>query len=245
MNRVLFLVIVFAMSTPSNVSAGSSMCGYSSDNMVLIKGGCFEMGDAYGDGDLDEKRIRRVCVGDFYLSKFEVTQREWKTVMGESPSKFSSCGANCPVEHVSWEDVQKYFKKIGARLPTEAEWEYAARGAEQSYRWAGTNVEASLEDYAWHDANSDKSTHPVGQKQPNEFGLYDMSGNVWEWVSDWYGSYSTRDENFPTGSRMGTHRVMRGGSWDENSMGIRATKRNRALPERRDDTIGFRCARDK
>ena len=137
--------------------------------------------------------------------------------MGSNPSRYTG-DDNLPVEQVSWKDVQEFIQKLNAltgktyRLPTEAEWEYAARGGNQSqgYKYAGSNT---VGDVAWHYGNSDHKTHPVGQKQPNELGLYDMSGNVWEWCQDWYGDYSSSAQTNPTGPSSGSYRVLRGGSW--------------------------------
>jgi formylglycine-generating enzyme required for sulfatase activity len=127
----------------------------------------------------------------------EVTQAEYRKVMGKNPSHFSGCD-DCPVEQVSWNKANEYAKKVGKRLPTEAEWEYAARGGNKSkgYRYSGSN---GIDAVGWYDDNSSGKTHPVAQKQPNELGLYDMSGNVWEWCSDWYGSYSSSPQNNPQG----------------------------------------------
>jgi formylglycine-generating enzyme required for sulfatase activity len=157
---------------------------------VLVKGGAFDMGDVFGDGDVDEKPSHRVTVSSFYLGRYPVTQAQWKTLMGHNPSCFK--GPDRPVESVSWNDVQAFLRKISerterdCRLPTEAEWEYAARSAGQRERWAGTSDPSELPDHAWYRANSRGQTHAVGQKTPNSLGLHDMTGNVWEWCSDWY-----------------------------------------------------------
>ncbi len=160
---------------------------------VAVNGGCFQMGDNFGDGMADrEKPVHEVCVSDFVIGKYEVTQGQWRKLMGSNPSKFNSCGDNCPVEQVSWNDVQQFIQRLNSqsgrnfRLPTEAEWEFAARSGGKHEKYSGgDNVDA----VAWYGDNSGKMTHPVGQKQANGLGLYDMSGNVWEWVSDWYGNY--------------------------------------------------------
>jgi len=148
------------------------------------------MGDTFGDGKKDEKPSHKVCVNDFYLGIYEVTQGQWEKVMGNNPSSFKK-GNNYPVERVSWEDVQQFIHRLNSqtgrkyRLPTEAEWEYAARSGGKQEKYAGTNQEGELKEYAWFTANSDFQTHPVGQKRPNGLGIYDMIGNVSEWCADW------------------------------------------------------------
>jgi len=163
---------------------------------VFVKGGCYQMGDTFGDGAPEEKPVHDVCVSDFYMGKHEVTQGQWKRIMGNNPSSFSGCGDNCPVEHVSWNDAQNFIRRLNSqsgkryRLPTEAEWEYAARSGGKREKWAGSGNEASSGDYAWYSSNSGSKAHPAGQKLPNGLGLHDMSGNVWEWCNDWYdGTY--------------------------------------------------------
>ena len=154
--------------------------------MVALKGGCFQMGDTFDGGD---KSANKVCVGDFKMGKYEVTQGQWKEVMGNNPSSYSLCGDDCPVEQVSWDDVQAFIRKLNSRfgkeyrLPTEAEWEFAARSGGEQEKYSGGN---DIDVVAWYDANSGKKTHPVGQKLANGLALYDMSGNVWEWVNDMY-----------------------------------------------------------
>lgn len=187
-------------------------------DMVYVEGGTFTMGatsEQGSDAYSDESPAHSVTVSDFYIGKYEVTQAQWRAVMGSNPSNFK--GDNLPVEQVSWNDIQKFITKLNTmtgktfRLPTEAEWEYAARGGNQSkgYKYSGSNT---LDNVAWY-YNSGGKTHPVGQKQPNELGLYDMSGNVWEWCQDWYGSYSSSSQTNPTGPSSGSYRVLRGGDW--------------------------------
>ncbi|MBC8283546.1 MAG: SUMF1/EgtB/PvdO family nonheme iron enzyme [Nitrospinae bacterium] len=224
------------------------------DGMVFIKGGCFVMGNDYTQED--EKPEHEVCLNDFYMDKFEVTQARWEKVMGFNPSKFT--GAELPVEQVNHEDVQKFIKKLAGtcRLPTEAEWEYAARGgAETRYFW-GNMVN---EEYTWYEENSQASTHPVGTKAPNQYGLYDMMGNVWEWVDDWYEPYyKIRTKDNPTGPTTGESKVVRGGSFDSSAGALRITNRvwlhprNKVFPKVTTygqimnevyNYIGFRCAK--
>jgi formylglycine-generating enzyme required for sulfatase activity len=222
------------------------------DNMVFVKGGVFQMGG--DDGGSDEKPIHSVTVNDFYIGKYEVTQKEWRAIMGTNPSHFKDCD-NCPVERVSWNDVQEYIKKLNAktgknyRLPTEAEWEYAARGGNQSkgYTYSGSNT---TDNVAWNHENSydlgsehkNYGTNSVGQKSPNELGIYDMSGNVWEWCSDWYGSdyYKNSSSNNPKGANSGTYRVLRGGAWYDRPAGCRIAIRSSNAPTSRINGLGFR-----
>jgi formylglycine-generating enzyme len=215
---------------------------------VYIPGGCFQMGDTFGDGNSDEKPVHEVCVSEYYMGKYEVTQGQWKEVMGNNPSEYKNCGDSCPVENVSWNDVQEFIRKLNNksgknyRLPTEAEWEYAARSGGKREKWAGTSSESSLEDYAWYNDNSGSKTPPVGQKQPNGLGLFDMTGNVVEWCSDWYGDdyykYSPRDN--PSGPSSGSSRVFRGGSWGHDAAYARAALRFRNGPDFRNSILGFR-----
>jgi len=215
---------------------------------VFVEGGYFEMGDTLGGGDGDEKPVHTVTLADFYLGKTEVTQAQWEKVMGSNPSKFK--GAEHPVEQVSWKDVQEFIRKLNRRsgnryrLPTEAEWEYAARSGGKKEKWAGTSNESQLGAYAWYGANSGSQTHSVGQKQPNGLGLYDMSGNVWEWCSDWYGDtyYGQSPKKNPKGPSSGEHRVLRGGSWYSDPVSARAADRVRLWPTGRVDSDGFRLA---
>jgi formylglycine-generating enzyme required for sulfatase activity len=210
--------------------------------MVQIPSGTFQMGSNEND---DEKPIHSVTLSSFKMSKYEVTQKQWTDIMGTNPSSFKNCD-NCPVENVSWNDVQGFIKKLNNktgkryRLPTEAEWEYAARGG-QNYKYAGSN---NIESVAWYGyEKSGKKTHPIGQKSPNGYGLYDMSGNVWEWCEDvWHDNYS----GAPTNGRAWTsggnsaYRVLRGGSWYSNSEDCRSANRNDYAPTFRLSNNGFR-----
>ncbi|MBL7785489.1 MAG: SUMF1/EgtB/PvdO family nonheme iron enzyme [Chitinophagales bacterium] len=188
-----------------------------------------------------------VNLDSYYIGKYPVTQAEWQAVMGNNPSHFK--GDNLPVEQVSWHDVQLFLQKLQQltgntyRLPTEAEWEYAARGGNKSqgYKYAGSN---SLSSVAWYDDNSGSKTHTVGQKQANELGICDMSGNVWEWCSDWYDEdyYANSPANNPTGPTSGIYRVIRGGSWSSSAQYCRVAIRNDRTPGNRYDYLGFRLA---
>jgi len=214
---------------------------------VLVKGGCFEMGDTFGGGDSDERPVHEVCVDDFYMGKYEVTQGQWKEIMGSNPSNFQN-GDRYPVETVSWHDVQDFIRKLNQRtakayrLPTEAEWEYAARSGGKEEKWAGTRSESELERYAWYEKNSGGRTHPVGEKVPNGLGLYDMTGNVREWVADWCGYYRDSPKDNPQGPSSGQYRVFRGGSWGSSLWDLRSSSRLWDEPSIRHFTLGFRLA---
>ncbi|MBV5329373.1 MAG: SUMF1/EgtB/PvdO family nonheme iron enzyme [Chlorobium sp.] len=212
---------------------------------IRVPGGCFQMGDTFGGGDDDEKPVHEICISDFAIGKYEVTQWQWQKVMGNNPSHFNNCGDDCPVEQVSWNDVQKFIVKLnnetGAkyRLPTEAEWEYAARSGGKLDRYSGgDNVDA----VAWHLGNSDSKTHRVGQKLANGLGIYDMSGNVWEWVSDWYGSYSGNRQQDPQRPASGSDHVDRGGGWGNGAKYVRSAVRGGVVAGDFGSSLGFRLA---
>ena len=215
------------------------------DNMVKVEGGTFRMGSTeYGD----EKPIHQVTLSDYCIGKYEVTQEEWKAVMGTNPSRFTG-NNKYPVENISWNDCQKFIKELNEltglqfRLPTEAEWEYAARGGNKSqgYKYSGSNT---IGDVAWYYDNSSGTTHQVGTKRPNELGLYDMSGNVWEWCNDWYNSsyYSSSPVNNPTGPTTGSGRVGRGGGWNIAAQDCRVPYRYYGYSGNRSSVIGLRLA---
>jgi formylglycine-generating enzyme required for sulfatase activity len=215
--------------------------------LVAVKGGCFEMGDSFGDGGSDEKPAHTVCVDDFSMARHEVTQELWLAVMGSNPSRFRDTLRN-PVENVSWDDAQEFIRRLndksGAewRLPTEAEWEYAARGGGLKQRFAGTSAGEYLNEYAWHDDNSRGVTHPVESKLPNRLGLYDMSGNVWEWCSDRYDRtyYKQSPRNNPKGDPFGINRVMRGGSASSKGDFLRSSYREYVAANKRGNMFGLR-----
>ena len=213
-------------------------------DMVPIPGGSFLMGCVPGDSECsdDEKPQHRVTVDSFYMDTHEVTQAQYEKVMGVNPSRFKDCGSNCPVETVSWNDAKAYCKKVGQRLPTEAEWEYAARGGKDGEKWYG-----DVDSIAWYSSNSGHKTHPVGRKQANGYGLYDMTGNVWEWCSDWYGKdyYSSSPANNPAGPSSRSARVLRGGSWYGETRILRTSYRAGFTPTGSLNFYGFRCVRDK
>ncbi|MBI5967542.1 MAG: formylglycine-generating enzyme family protein [Deltaproteobacteria bacterium] len=215
---------------------------------ILVRGGCFEMGDTFGNGNADEEPVHEVCVSDFYMGKYEATQEQWEKVMGSNPSSFRR-GGNYPVENISWYEVQEFIRRLNQknrvdyRLPTEAEWEYAARSRGKKEKWAGTSSESDLDDFAWIDRNSGEQTHPVGQKKPNSLGLFDMTGNVWEWVADWYDEdyYKITPSHDPIGPTRGDSRVLRGGSWISMPGDVRASLRARGIPSVRGN-LGVRLA---
>ncbi|MBQ8656432.1 MAG: formylglycine-generating enzyme family protein [Prevotella sp.] len=217
-------------------------------NMVYVEGGTFTMGatrEQGSDATNDEKPAHQVTLSSFHICKYEVTQELWQAVMGSNPSGFK--GAHRPVENVSWEDCQDFIRRLNDltgknyRLPTEAEWEYAARGGNRSYcyKYAGGS---SIDDVAWYMNNSNYVTHDVGLKRPNELGLYDMAGNVWEWCLDWYDFYSSDIQTNPRSSSLGTFRMYRGGGWSYDAMYCRVSCRSRNLPTRRYTSLGLRLA---
>ena len=224
--------------------------------MIKVKGGTFQMGSNDSEADSDEKPVHSVTLSDYYIGETEVTQELWEAVMGSNPSGFKE--PKNPVEIVSWDDCQEFIKKLNEltgknfRLPTEAEWEYAARGGNKSrdYKYSGSNT---IGDVAWCYENAydvgktspDYGTHTVGTKSPNELGLYDMSGNVWEWCSDWYGDYSSSAQTNPTGPATGSYRVFRGGSWYYSAQSCRVANRSYGTPVSPNNDRGFRlvCSR--
>ncbi|MDR3219223.1 MAG: formylglycine-generating enzyme family protein [Dysgonamonadaceae bacterium] len=236
-----------ASAPPARPSSGANyterVSGTSID-MVYVAGGTFTMGCTAEQGSdcYDwEKPAHRVTVSDFYIGKYEVTQAQWKAVMGNNPSSFK--GDNLPVENVNWDEAMDFCRELSRlsgkkyRLPTEAEWEYAARGGKESTgaKYSGSS---SPDRVAWYDSNS---THPVGTKAANELGIYDMSGNVYEWCSDWYGAYSSSSQTNPTGASSGSRRVIRGGSWYFDAQGVRVPYRD-SSPDDRNYILGFRLA---
>ncbi|MDR0894620.1 MAG: formylglycine-generating enzyme family protein [Prevotellaceae bacterium] len=215
--------------------------------MVHVQGGTFVMGSPASEKGRNENEIsHRVTLSSFLIGKYEVTQQQWEMVMGNNPST-SNKGETYPVENVSWNEAQEFLQKLNERtgkhyrLPTEAEWEYAARGGEQSnhYIYSGSN---SAYEVAWYAYNSEAKTHIVGQKKPNEIGIYDMTGNVWEWCSDWYATYYDFPQTDPQGFTKGTTRVLRGGSWGSTEGSCRSANRYGGSLDKRGRNIGFRIA---
>lgn len=220
------------VKNPGKVASG----GGSSKNPITgmefmpVPSGCFQMGDSFGDGAFNEKPLHEVCLEGFSIGKYEVTQGQWKKIMGSNPSTFSACGDDCPVENVGWDDALEFIRRfnslsgLNSRLPTEAEWEYAARSGGRMERYSGGQ---NIGDVGWYSSNAGGATHPVGRKHPNGLGIYDMSGNVCEWVNDWYdsGYYGESPRNNPQGPSSGVERVIRGGSWYDGQRGVRALDR--------------------
>ena len=214
-------------------------------NMVFVEGGSFMMGCEDSQALDNEKPLHQVTLSSFYIGKYEVTQQQWEAVMGNNPSYFK--GEHLPVEYVSWEDVEEFILHLNAltgkqyRLPTEAEWEFAARGGNQSkgYLYSGSN---DLGSAAWYLKNSRSRSQSIGTKLPNELGLFDMSGNVWEWCNDWYQSYYYIDspEDNPQGAKSGNGRVLRGGAWGSYADYIRLSVRYTSSPDSKGNSIGFR-----
>ena len=214
--------------------------------MIKVEAGTFMMGATpeMEIPDDDEKPVHQVTLtNDYYIGKYEVTQALWQTVMESNPSSFK--GNNLPVEQVSWNDCQEFIGKLNSitgrkfRLPTEAEWEYAARGGKKSrgYQYSGSS---NISDVAWYNGNSGSKTHLVGTKQANELGLYDMCGNVLEWCQNWYGSYVSSSQTNPTGAVSGSYRVIRGGSWYSSARFCRSSCRDSGTPGIRNSRLGLR-----
>ena len=211
--------------------------------MIAVKGGTFQMGS--DDGIDIAKPVHQVTLSDYYIGETEVTQELWNAVMGSNPS-YCTGDMQRPVEQVSWNDCQAFISKLNEltgeafRLPTEAQWEYAARGGNQAQGrlYSGSNT---IDDVAWYYSNS-SSMHPVKTKAPNELGIYDMSGNVYEWCSDWKGSYSSAAQTDPTGPSTGSSRVFRGGSWFLYAEYCRVAFRGSGTPTYSSFYLGVRLA---
>ncbi|MBW2612993.1 MAG: formylglycine-generating enzyme family protein [Deltaproteobacteria bacterium] len=222
----------------------------------LIPAGTFTMGSPTGELGRysDETEHEVTLTQSFYMQTTEVTQGQWQAVMGSNPSSFDSCGSDCPVEMVSWNDIQIFLSNLNAigegtyRLPTEAEWENTARAgsitalANGNISVTDCSYDENLDALGWYCYNSNSATHIVAQKIANDWGLYDMHGNVYEWCQDWYGAYPSTPVTDPTGSASGSERVIRGGSWHINASYSRSAVRFSFLPDDRGRGygIGFR-----
>jgi formylglycine-generating enzyme len=273
-NLVLFLIypLTGCINNSKDTGSNPSVIEYLAYETILISSGTFEMGCIVEpeECETDEFPVHTVVISnDFHMMKTEVTQELYEQIMGSNPSSFSDCGSNCPVDNVKWDDAIIFANSLsereglepcyeiendevtwsqgvectGWRLPTEAEWEYAARAGEE-YKYAGSN---NPEDVAWYDENGDYQTHPVGLKNPNGFGLYDMSGNVQELAWDWKGDYESDSVTDPTGTGSSTgpmaYRVLRGGSWFNPAADIRVSFRGFGLPGLQANILGFRLSR--
>ena len=215
---------------------------------VWVEGGCYEMGCGNWTDSCsgNESPVHEVCVDGFWIGKYEVTQGQWEQIMGSNPS-YNKSGDDFPVEMVSWNDCQDFITALNGkgsntfRLSTEAEWEYAARSGGLEEKYAGGD---DLDRLGWYLANSVDRTHQVGTKAANGLGIYDMSGNVWEWCSDRYASdyYDSSPTDNPLGPSTGSHRVIRGGSWASYAQGCRAAYRGHDGPGFRGYSLGFRLA---
>lgn len=214
--------------------------------MVYVRGGTFNMGatsEQGSDAYEDEKPVHQVTLSNYNIGKYEVTQDLWQAVMGSNPSNFK--GNRKPVECVSWNDCQTFISKLNSltgkrfRLPTEVEWEFASRGGTMSrgYKYSGSNTVGNV---AWYSDNSGSTIHDVGTKSANELGIYDMSGNVWEWCSDWHGNYSSSSQTNPIGPSSGSHRVLRGGSWNFSAWSCRSSNRYGWTPDIGLSSLGLR-----
>jgi len=237
----LILISLFVLPAPSSAE-NKPIKQPTGLELVRVKGGCFKQGsDSSG---FMEKPRHKTCLSDYYVGRYEVTQRDWRDVMGSNPSRFQNCG-DCPVDSVSWNDAHKFIYKLNEitgrafRLPTEAEWEFACTNRGSEDNWCGGNESDSL---AWMKENSSLKPHPVGAKQPNSLGIYDMSGNVWEWVYDWSGTYDSSRQIDPRGPASGSTKVRRGGSWQYGQEKASAVWRSNGYPDDRAMDIGFRLA---
>ena len=250
-NLVIGCVVLFAMAGSALSETQEPPKGLAVDlgggvklDLVSIPAGSFTMGDA------SYKSAHKVTITKpFHLGKYEVTQEQWKAVMGDNPSRFKS--PRNPVESVSWDDCQQFLIKLNAKaggqggkfvLPTEAQWEYACR-AGSTGKFCFGDDEARLGDYAWCSSSSDDKPHSVGEKKPNAFGLYDMHGNVWEWCQDWYGKYDVKAVDDPIGPTTGSGHVIRGGGWDIYAGDCRSADRGAFTPGYRFRDLGFRVSR--
>ena len=239
-------VLSSSSSSPSGNTITIPVKNGISIEMVKVEAGSFNMGatpEMQAPYEVEKPVHRVTLTNNYYIGKYEVTQALWQAVMGSNPSYFK--GDDLPVEQVSWNDCQDFISKLNAmtgkrfRLPSEAEWEYAARGGKKSrgYQYSGSNT---LGDVAWYEGNSGSKTHAVGTKQPNELGIYDMTGNVYEWCQDWYGSYSSSPQTNPIGAVSGSSRVDRGGSWFFTAKHCRSSYRFNLTPGYRLNFLGLR-----
>ena len=256
----LFILGIIQLGCQTHVQSSRTITNSIGMKLVLIPKGTFTMGSPIEEegAENDEDQHQVTISNDYYLGMTEVTQGQYEKVMGTNPSHFQkrvirkSDSSMYPVETVSWEDAVEFCKRLSElpeekkagrvyRLPTEAEWEYACRASSTTAYSFGASA-TPLGDYAWFRGNSDQQTHPVGEKQANAWGLYDMHGNVWEWCSDWYGDYPKGAVSDPIGPKASTGRVIRGGGWFNGTADCRSAIRDRPDPSLRDNRISFRVA---
>ena len=246
--RIIPLLISFflllgtgTLHASSNKNFTDSITGM---EFVFVEGGCYQMGDTFGDGYVDEKPVHEVCLDDFFMGKYEVTWGEYEKVIGPHLPHIKK-GDSYPVAQVSWFETQDFIRLLNEktsehfRLPTEAEWEYAARSRGMKEKYPGSNSPLEV---AWYEENSDDRTHPVGKKLPNSLGLYDMSGNVREWCLDWHNSkyYESSPRDNPSGPSSGSRRILRGGGIHRDAHRIRLSHRDGNKPSDIRYCIGFR-----
>lgn len=245
--KMQFVLIV--LLTCANGFSALAQKGHNTINepvMILVEGGNFKMGS--DTGLKNERPAHTVTLKTFYIGQHEVTQNLWQAVMGDNPAAFKGCN-ECPVEQVTWDMIQAFLLKLNKltgkhyRLPTEAEWEYAALGGNKSkgYKYSGSN---NLDDVAWYEDNADNKTHAVGEKKPNELGIYDMSGNVWEICTDWFDNnyYKKSPGNEPLNDKKAAYMVVRGGSWRSPWQRCYSKARNRNINDHHKQNGGFRLA---
>jgi formylglycine-generating enzyme required for sulfatase activity len=252
--RCLLLVVLAGLPAVASFSAPAPKKAETIDlgdgvrmEFVLIPSGSFLMGSEENRGDGDESPVHRVTLTQpFYLGLYEVTQEQWEKIMGGNPSKFK--GAKLPVDSVSWHDCQRFLVRLSEKtgrkfvLPTEAQWEYAC-GAGATTPWNFGDQETLVKERAWMGESSGGTTHPVGMKSPNAWGLHDMHGNVWEWCADWYAkhAYAGGEVKDPRGPATGESRVLRGGGWGEDADHVRSACRNCNGPDGANQGTGLRC----
>jgi formylglycine-generating enzyme required for sulfatase activity len=235
--RALLGVLAITMTLAAEGTAAAAEAPQPPEGMAYVPPGAFTMGME----GASNKTPHKVFLDGFFIDKHEVTQEEFVKVRGANPSKFE--GKGHPVDQATWLEANAYCQQVGKRLPTEAEWEKAARGGTQMRYYWGDEFSG---DYSWYDDNADGHTHPVGQKKPNTYGLHDMSGNVWEWVADWYDSdyYEHSPPANPKGPKTGEEKTLRGGSWYSSPRHQMSATRFWSEPHIRNSNFGFRCAQD-
>jgi len=230
--------------TVSNRLVKNSRQSINGFDMTMLKDNCY----LYPTLTDYEETLTNNCVGSFWIGTYEVTQEQWQKIMGKNPAFFKKCGKKCPIEQVSWDDIQLFLKKLNQmtgkkfRLPTDTEWMYACLGGDSDQKYCGNKLNA--ETVAWFSDNSNRRTHEVGQKLPNKFGLYDMTGNVWEWVYDRYVDKSDMIDSAANdkGRNKLVKRTYKGGSWADSEWRLRLTFKTGHQADDKSNTLGFRLA---